>query len=163
VRDLFRGWQVLHLTGPADLKPVREAYDKHGIAGRVEAYCAQMGRAWASATLAVCRAGAGTVGESWANAVPCIYMPYPFHKDEHQRLNAAPVIAAGGGVLIKDRVDPHENVGELTGPLRDLMKNNLRREKMRQALEQSRPEDGATRLAEWLAQAIGAPVPPIRR
>ena len=162
VRDLFEGWQVLHLTGEQDLAMVRESYEKYGISGRVEAFCTQMGRAWASATVAVCRAGAGTVAESWANAVPCLYMPYPFHKDEHQRLNAAPIIAVGGGVLIKDRVDPHANVGDMMGALRDLMKNNLRREQMRKALEQSQPEDGASRLAEWLASVIGSPVPPSR-
>ena len=160
VGDLFNGWQVLHMTGPGDLEAVRQAYQQHGIDARVQAYCAQMGRAWSAATVAVCRAGAGTVGEAWANAVPCVFMPYPFHKDEHQRLNAAPVIAAGGGVTIKDQIDPERNVAELMGPLRDLMKNTHRREQMRRALKQTRPEDGASRLAEWLARSIGEQVSP---
>jgi len=162
LRGLFDGWQVLHLTGEADLALVRDAYAKHGIAGRVETFCAQMGRAWASATVGVCRAGAGTVAEAWANAVPCLYMPYPYHKDEHQRLNAAPVVNRGGGMLLKDRIEPHDNVGEMLGPLRDLMKNNLRREQMRKALEQSRPKDGATTLAEWLITVLGLAVGPSR-
>ena len=160
VRDLFHGWQVLHMTGEAELEMVRGAYEKYGIPGRVEPFCNQMGRAWGAATLAVCRAGAGTVAESWANAVPCLYMPYPFHKDEHQRLNAAPVVNRGGGMLLKDRVDKHDNVGELMGPLRDLMKNHLRREQMQKALEESRPLDGATTLAEWLITVLGLAVSP---
>lgn len=160
VRDLFDGWQVLHLTGEADLEMVRAAYEKRGIPGRVEAFCAQMGRAWASATLAVCRAGAGTVAESWVNAVPCLYMPYPYHKDEHQRLNAAPVVNRGGGMLLKDRIDPHDNVGEMMGPMRDLMKNTLRREQMRKVLAQSRPIDGASTLAEWLVGVLGVALSP---
>lgn len=160
VRDLFAGWQLLHMTGEEDLAMVRKAYDKHGIAGRVEPFCTQMGRAWGAATLAVCRAGAGTVAESWANAVPCLYMPYPFHKDEHQRLNAAPVVNRGGGMLLKDRVDKHDNVGELMGPLRDLMKNHLRREQMQKALQESQPLDGATTLAEWLITVLGLAVSP---
>ena len=160
VRDLFQGWQVLHMTGEQDLEMVRDAYEKHNIPGRVEPFCNQMGRAWGSATLAVCRAGAGTVAESWVNAVPCLYMPYPFHKDEHQRLNAAPVVNRGGGMLLKDRVDVHDNVGELMGPLRDLMKNHLRREQMQKALEESRPLDGATMLADWLITVLGLAVSP---
>ena len=160
VRDLFEGWQVLHMTGEQDLEMVRQAYAKHGIPGRVEAFCTQMGRAWGGATVAVCRAGAGTVAESWANAVPCLYMPYPYHKDEHQRLNAAPVVNRGGGMLLKDRVDTHDNVGELMGPLRDLMKNTLRREQMRKALEESQPADGATTLAEWLVTVLGLAIGP---
>jgi UDP-N-acetylglucosamine--N-acetylmuramyl-(pentapeptide) pyrophosphoryl-undecaprenol N-acetylglucosamine transferase len=162
VRDLFDGWQVLHLTGQADVDAVRQAYKERGVPGRAEAYCAQMGRAWASATVAVCRAGAGTVAEAWANAVPCLYMPYPYHKDEHQRLNAAPVVNRGGGMLLKDRVDPHDNVGELLGPMRDLMKNTLRREQMRKVLEQSRPFDGASTLAEWLVGVLGVAVSPTK-
>lgn len=162
VRDLFDGWQVLHLTGQGDLEMVREAYAKHGVAGRAEAYCSQMGRAWAASTLAVCRAGAGTVAEAWANAVPCLFMPYPFHRDEHQRLNAAPIVNRGGGMLLKDRVEVHDNVAELMGPMRDLMKNTVRREQMRRVLEQSRPDDGALKLAEWLAGALGLAVSPMK-
>lgn len=160
LRGLFDGWQVLHLTGEQDHALVKAAYAKHGIAGRVEPFCTQMGRAWGAATVAVCRAGAGTVAESWANAVPCLYMPYPFHKDEHQRLNAAPVVNRGGGMLLKDRVDVHDNVAELMGPLRDLMRNTLRREQMRKALVESRPMDGATTLAEWLITVLGLAVSP---
>lgn len=162
VRDLFEGWQVLHLTGEKDLAMVHEAYEKRGIPGKVEAFCTQMGRAWAAATVAVCRAGAGTVAEAWANAVPCLYMPYPYHRDEHQRLNAAPVVNRGGGMLLKDRIDPHDNVSELMGPMRDLMKNTLRRDQMRKALEQSRPADGATTLAEWLSTVLGLSISPMK-
>lgn len=159
VRDLFEGWQVLHMTGEGDQEMVRKAYEKNGIAGRAEVFCSQMGRAWGAATLAVCRAGAGTVAESWANAVPCLYMPYPFHKDEHQRLNASPVVNRGGGMLLKDRIDKHDNVAEMMGPLRDLMKNHLRREQMQKAMEESKPLDGATMLADWLITVLGLAVP----
>jgi len=162
VRDLFEGWQVLHLTGETDVAAVRDTYRQYGVAGRAEAFCTQMGRAWSAATLGVCRAGAGTVAEAWANAVPCLFMPYPFHRDEHQRLNAAPMVNRGGSMLLKDRVEPHANVGELMGPLRDLMKNTLRREQMRKTLEQSRPADGATMLADWIVRTLGLGVVPAK-
>lgn len=162
MRDLFDGWQVLHMTGESDVQLVREAYEKAGVPGRVEAFCSQMGRAWGSATAAVCRAGAGTVAEAWANAVPCVFMPYPYHKDEHQRLNAAPLVNRGGAVLLKDRIDPTANATDMIGPLRDLMKNELRRDQMHKALEQSKPVDGATRLAEWLIDALGLAVSPAK-
>ena len=54
----------------------------------------------------------------------------------------------------------HDNVGELMGPLRDLMKNHLRREQMQKALEESRPLDGATMLADWLITVLGLAVSP---
>lgn len=160
LHGLFDGWQVLHLTGEADQERVAQAYEKAGVDGRAEAFCSQMGRAWASSTLAVCRAGAGTVAESWANAVPCLFMPYPYHRDEHQRLNAAPIVHRGGGLVLKDRIDPQENVNELMGPLRDLMKNMLRRDQMKRVLEQTRPDDGAAKLADWLVSSLGMMIPP---
>ena len=63
-------------------------------------------------------------------------------------------------MLLKDRVDVHDNVGELMGPLRDLMKNTLRRDQMRRAMEESRPADGATMLAEWLITVLGLAISP---
>ncbi|MEM1354248.1 MAG: UDP-N-acetylglucosamine--N-acetylmuramyl-(pentapeptide) pyrophosphoryl-undecaprenol N-acetylglucosamine transferase [Planctomycetota bacterium] len=159
-KGMFDGWQLLHLTGETDRDRVASAYETAGIAHRVEAFCAEMGLAWSAATLAVCRAGAGSVAESWANAVPCLFMPYPYHKDEHQRQNAAPIVNRGAGLLLKDRIDEHDNVEELSGPLRDLIRNSVRREQMRQVLKDSHPPDGAAVLADWLLGVTGLAVKP---
>lgn len=148
-------WQVLHLSGFADKEKVQQAYDKAQINARVEPFCNAMGLAWGAASLAIARAGAGTVGEAWANAVPTIFLPYPFHKDEHQRFNAEPLVNAGAALLFHDKVDPIENVTQIAGPLSSLMKNALQREKMREALLRTRPQDGAETIALWLAMAMG--------
>lgn len=146
----FRGWQVLHLSGEQDYEAVAQAYATHGIASKVLAYCGEMGLAWASASLCVCRSGAGSVAEGWANAVPSLYLPYPYHKDQHQRLNAAPVVQAGGGILLHDHADVKRNAGELLGPLRGIMHNTARLDQMRRALEDNRPPDGADAIADWI-------------
>lgn len=159
-KGMFENWQILHLTGEADRETVEQAYTEAGIAHRVEAFCNDMGMVWSAATLAVCRAGAGSVAESWANAVPCLFMPYPFHKDEHQRQNAAPIVNRGAGLLLKDRIEEHANVEEISGPLRDLIKNRVRREQMRQILKDTHPPDGAALLADWLLGVTGLAVRP---
>lgn len=99
--DLARsGVQVLHLTGTGKDAEVTAAVA--GVAGyHVLAYLDRMELALAACDLVVCRAGAGTVSELSALGRPAVYVPLPVGNGE-QRLNAAPVVAAGGGVLVAD-------------------------------------------------------------
>ena len=100
---LASGAQVLHLTGAGKGEPVRAAVD--GVDGaeryHVLEYLDTMQDALAVADLVLCRSGAGTVSELAALGVPAVYVPLPIGNGE-QRLNAAPVVDAGGGVLVVD-------------------------------------------------------------
>jgi UDP-N-acetylglucosamine--N-acetylmuramyl-(pentapeptide) pyrophosphoryl-undecaprenol N-acetylglucosamine transferase len=64
-------------------------------------YIERMELAYAASDAALCRAGAMTVAEVSAVGLPALYVPLP-HGNGEQALNAAPVVAAGGGVLIDD-------------------------------------------------------------
>jgi UDP-N-acetylglucosamine--N-acetylmuramyl-(pentapeptide) pyrophosphoryl-undecaprenol N-acetylglucosamine transferase len=57
--------------------------------------------AYAAADLAICRSGAMTVAEVTAVGLPAIYVPLPIGNGE-QRLNALPVVNAGGGIVVAD-------------------------------------------------------------
>lgn len=92
------GVQVLHLTGAGKELELTGTQD---APYRTLAYTDRMDLAYAVADLAVCRAGAGTVCELTATGVPAIYVPLPIGNGE-QRLNAADVVAAGGGLLVED-------------------------------------------------------------
>ncbi|MFZ5852769.1 MAG: undecaprenyldiphospho-muramoylpentapeptide beta-N-acetylglucosaminyltransferase [Actinomycetota bacterium] len=100
VADLVAGGaQVLHLAGsaPTALPPPAPA-----SAGYVRlAYTDRMELAYAAADLALCRAGAMTCAELAAVGLPAAYVPLP-HGNGEQRWNAAPVVAAGGGLLVAD-------------------------------------------------------------
>lgn len=61
----------------------------------------RMDLAYAAADLALTRAGAMTCAELAAVGLPAIYVPLPIGNGE-QRLNAQPVVRAGGGLLIED-------------------------------------------------------------
>jgi len=95
------GVQVLHARGPKNTDvtvPPRPA----GAAPYVVVdYLERMDLAYAAADLALCRSGAVTVAELSAVGLPAAFVPLPIGNGE-QRLNALPVVEAGGGLLVDD-------------------------------------------------------------
>jgi UDP-N-acetylglucosamine--N-acetylmuramyl-(pentapeptide) pyrophosphoryl-undecaprenol N-acetylglucosamine transferase len=94
-----RGIQVLHITGLG-----KEFGHESKVTGPpyvVAAYVDRMDLAYAAADLVVARSGANTVCELTAVGLPAVYVPLPIGNGE-QRLNAAEVVAAGGGILVDD-------------------------------------------------------------
>ncbi len=100
------GAHILHLTGADKAFDIADQVDTS--AHHIVEYLDQMELAYAAADLVLCRSGAGTVAELSAVGLPAIYVPLAIGNGE-QRLNAAPVVAAGGAVMISD--------GELTPDL----------------------------------------------
>jgi UDP-N-acetylglucosamine--N-acetylmuramyl-(pentapeptide) pyrophosphoryl-undecaprenol N-acetylglucosamine transferase len=95
------GISVLHAHGPKNTLELsgRSEFDPPYVA---VPYLAQMDLAYAAADLAICRSGAMTVAEVSAVGLPAVYVPLPIGNGE-QRLNALPVVNAGGGLLVADR------------------------------------------------------------
>jgi UDP-N-acetylglucosamine--N-acetylmuramyl-(pentapeptide) pyrophosphoryl-undecaprenol N-acetylglucosamine transferase len=146
-------WQVIHITGAADQAAATHAYDQANIASRVDAFCEQMGLAWSSSSLCICRAGAGSVAEAWAHGVPTVFLPYPYHRDDHQKHNASPLVAAGGALCLSDRKDAGANADQMEHTLGGLLSDAAKRQQMAQCLEGNRPDDGAAAVANWVVAA----------
>lgn len=94
------GVQVLHSSGAGktvEVTPARPGDPPYVVLP----YLDQIERAYAAADLVVCRSGANTVCEVTAVGLPAVYVPLPVGNGE-QRLNAEPVVAAGGGLLVGD-------------------------------------------------------------
>lgn len=154
-RAMFDGWQVFHQTGPDAEAAMQRAYDEAGVPARAAAYCRTMGLAWGAADAAVARCGAGTVAEVWASGVPAVFLPYPFHRDQHQRRNAEVLVRSGGAVLFRDWVDAPRTACEV-GPLMVMLLGEVgRREAMRASLQSLGPADGALAAAKALVESDG--------
>lgn len=148
------GWQVLHQSGDKDVEVLRSAYASAGISARVEPYLHEMSLAWGGADLAVSRAGAGSVAEAWANAVPTVFVPYPYHRDMHQRHNAMPMVRAGAAAVADDRLDPAANMQSVWPAVRSLIQDADARGAMSTALCELGPADGAKTVAGALLASI---------
>ncbi|TQF73729.1 undecaprenyldiphospho-muramoylpentapeptide beta-N-acetylglucosaminyltransferase [Rhodococcus spelaei] len=93
------GVSVLHAHGPKNTLDVEQS---NAAAPYVAVpYLSRMDLAYAAADATVCRSGAMTVAEVSAVGLPAVYVPLP-HGNGEQELNARPVVAAGGGMLVAD-------------------------------------------------------------
>ncbi len=148
----FDGWHVLHLCGPGACESVRAAYRAAGVRAVVEPFVSRMGLAWGSADCALSRAGASSVAEAWANAVPTIFLPYPHHRDRHQVHNARPMEAVGGALVSTDLLTTSRNLRGAGRELCGLLGEPARRQAMRDGLRLHPPPDGAETIARMLLE-----------
>ncbi|KPJ75844.1 MAG: hypothetical protein AMS14_02940 [Planctomycetes bacterium DG_20] len=154
---LPEGWQVLHLTGDGEYEEVSASYREFSVPAVVRPYAEKMGLACAVADLAVARAGASTIAELLAAAVPAVFMPYPFHRDQHQMRQARAVEAAGAAVVVEDRPDDPGTWGRLADTVMALMTDGGRLEGMRESARAAgRPEaaEGVARQVLELADGV---------
>jgi len=112
------GVSVLHAHGPKNTLELREPEPGDPPYVAVP-YLDRMDLAYAAADLVICRSGAMTVAEVSAVGLPAIYVPLPIGNGE-QRLNALPVVNAGGGALVADAaLTPAVVAEQVTGLLTD--------------------------------------------
>ncbi|HUT56343.1 MAG TPA: UDP-N-acetylglucosamine--N-acetylmuramyl-(pentapeptide) pyrophosphoryl-undecaprenol N-acetylglucosamine transferase [Phycisphaerae bacterium] len=150
--ELADTWQVLHVTGHE--KGGRgQAAAPGSIEVRALEYCHRMELAYAAADLALCRAGASTIAELSATGTPAVIMPYPFHADQHQRLNAQALAGAGAAEIVDDRADQAANAAALRQSLLPLMRDADRLEAMSQAARNLANPHAARQVAQWMHAA----------
>jgi UDP-N-acetylglucosamine--N-acetylmuramyl-(pentapeptide) pyrophosphoryl-undecaprenol N-acetylglucosamine transferase len=95
-------WDVTHQTGEAEAGSVAQAYREMGWDARVVPFIDDMAAALDRADLVVARSGAMTVSEVALAGRPAIFVPYPFHRDRQQELNARVIERRGGAKIIYD-------------------------------------------------------------
>jgi UDP-N-acetylglucosamine--N-acetylmuramyl-(pentapeptide) pyrophosphoryl-undecaprenol N-acetylglucosamine transferase len=111
------GLRVLHVAGRIEAASVRErlgrTVDEPGEWYRIVEYVDDMGSALAAADLVVSRAGATSIAETTVVGRPAVLVPYPYATEDHQRLNAEAVEAAGGAVVVSDEELDAERFGDI--------------------------------------------------
>ena len=145
------GVQVLHASGatqqvslPRDLPA--------GVPYVVTPYIDRMDLAYAAADVVVCRAGANTVTEVACVGLPAVFVPLP-HGNGEQARNAAPVVDAGGGLLVADDDLTPQWVRET---LPGLLHDRERLAAMSAAAADLVPRDADVRLAGMVLRAAGS-------
>jgi len=138
-------FQVIHLAGAKDEATVRSAYEVAGVEHHVCGFLQDIGRAYASATIAVCRAGAGTCAELAAVGLPALLVPLPAARRDHQLANARELEAVGGVDIALER---DLDTAWLVNYLKKIMADHSRLDKMKAALKNFAVENAAEKLAD---------------
>ncbi len=133
--DHLQDWKtrmrIIHQTGEKDFSKVRQAYENRGFRAEVQPFIHDMDRAYRSADLILCRAGATTLFELMAMRKAAILVPYPYAADDHQLLNARTLVDAGAAAMIEEK----NLTGALLGArVRELMEDDGRRRHMEERI-----------------------------
>ncbi len=151
--DGFAGeWQIVHLAGRANFANVKSRYAGAKIRHNVLAYYDDMADLLAAADLVIGRSGAVSVAEYAAASVPSICMPYPYHKDRHQYLNAGKLVEAGAAVIVDDLPDAKDRAEWLWEELEELMRDEGKRQEMVENCAEIANVDAASKIAERLLE-----------
>jgi UDP-N-acetylglucosamine--N-acetylmuramyl-(pentapeptide) pyrophosphoryl-undecaprenol N-acetylglucosamine transferase len=145
---------IVHQTGDKDVDRVRDAYDAAGIGCRVEPFIHEMGEAYRSADLVVCRAGALTVSELMISRRGSVLIPWPKADHNHQEANARTLVEAGAGEMILQSDLSGQRLSET---LERLLKNRRELQMMAwRAGELARPQ-AAAEVVDEMYRAAGIP------
>jgi len=143
-------WQIIHLTGEADLAACREGYRKAGLDVRTIDFTENMPGCMAAADLIVSRAGASTLAEISVMRLASILMPYPYDRKKHQLANARVLVKANAAELVEDTGDPSQNAKRLRPVLKQLMHSDEHRRRLARAVTAL----GKTNAAETIAAEL---------
>jgi UDP-N-acetylglucosamine--N-acetylmuramyl-(pentapeptide) pyrophosphoryl-undecaprenol N-acetylglucosamine transferase len=151
--DLLQdGIQVLHITGTLDWQRSHDTTLPFQKATYYPmAYLHDdMGLAMACADLVVCRAGASVLGELPHFGLPSILVPYP-HAWQYQKTNADYIAQRGAGI----RMDDGQMATNLLPTIRQLFRNRVQLETMRQNAQKLSQGNGAEAIAQHLTTLAG--------
>ena len=143
-------WQLLHVTGQGGQFNAEQAFDGQDIRFSALEYCDRMDLAYAAADLAICRGGASTMAELTATATAAIILPYPHHRDQHQKRNASALVAAGAAICIEDARNLTGNVAALRATLLPLLSDDAKLQTMTESLGALAKPRAARDVAKWL-------------
>lgn len=146
--------QIVHISGAQDA-PEAEAVRARlhpQLADRYHpmSYLHEMGAAFASADLAVSRAGASTLGEYPLFGLPAILVPYPYAW-RYQRVNADYLANRGAAVVLEDA-----RLGsDLAALVTTLLSDAGRLETMRKSMRSLVISDASARIAGLVRELAG--------
>jgi UDP-N-acetylglucosamine--N-acetylmuramyl-(pentapeptide) pyrophosphoryl-undecaprenol N-acetylglucosamine transferase len=138
-------FKVVHQTGEVDVGLVRDGYRGFEGEAKVVPFIDDMADVLNRADLIVARSGAMTVSEIALAGRAAIFVPYPFHRDRQQELNARVIERLGGAVIVNDDNSLGEN---LAAALREFLAEPTRLIEMGRKARQAAHPNAAARIAE---------------
>ncbi|HLZ48201.1 MAG TPA: UDP-N-acetylglucosamine--N-acetylmuramyl-(pentapeptide) pyrophosphoryl-undecaprenol N-acetylglucosamine transferase [Candidatus Limnocylindria bacterium] len=142
------GPAIVHLCGERDYDVLRTRVSRPDY--RLLPFLDDIGLAYGAADVAVARAG-GSVWELAAAGLPAVLVPGEFATGAHQEKNARWFEEAGGAVVV-----PEADVRRIPQLVSDLLADEARLARMRDAMRAAAKPDAAERIADELVALAAA-------
>ncbi len=105
-----RGIRIIHQAGEHHIDTVRAAYETLGIEVELFGFTQRLADYMAEADFAIARAGASTLWELSATALPTLYIPYPYAASDHQYHNAQFLVEKDLAWLMREDAIDHAKI-----------------------------------------------------
>ena len=157
--DAGEPFQHLHATGSFGWRWMPQYVKELGVdlaahpAIDMREYIFNMPTCMAAADLIICRAGAATISEVCASALPCIMVPSPNVTNNHQEKNAMVLQGRGAAVVVPEAACSGQ---KLFDTAREILADPERTKSMRQAASKLAVVDSAQRIYETALELIQA-------
>jgi len=150
--------QVLHLVGPKEgaaagrrLEALQRPGDR--LLWRVVGSTDRMDLAYSAADLTICRAGAATLFEVAAAALPAIVVPYPYATADHQLVNTQPLVEIDA---VRRLLDVDCTPGNLAALVEELLFDDAKLSSMSTAVHSFARPRAAEALADLVRSVVGS-------
>lgn len=144
---------VVQVTGPQELDRVTRALALTSDQRKRWHLCGyqdRMGEVMAAADVIISRAGATSLAEISARAIPALLVPFPYATEDHQTMNARSYVDAGGAYMIADAEVDTPAFEKL---VRSLVEDADARTALSQAARAQKTVDAAHKLADVVCVA----------
>lgn len=152
IPDLY----VYHITGESEKESVESKLaltEDQKRRYRVAAYENRMPLALAAADFVVSRAGATSLAEIAARAIPAVLIPYPYATGNHQMVNARSYATGGAAIVIPDSQIPSKDFSDA---ILGLAQSKERRDVMHAAASARNETNATCQLADIVEAAIAS-------
>lgn len=120
-----KGIKIIHQAGEKNIEEVKKAYDDLGIKAEVFGFTTKLAEYMKEADIAIARAGASTLWELCATALPTLFIPYPYAASDHQYHNAQFLVEKNFAWLMREDEIDKEKVLALMDEKLDIKSQGL--------------------------------------
>lgn len=102
-QDLKQRLKITQQCHEEDIESVKTQYAEAGLQATLQPFFKNVPELLAHSHLVIARSGASTVSELAIAGIPAIYIPYPHHADQQQKVNAESVAKSGGAWVVEEK------------------------------------------------------------
>ena len=161
IRDLLRGWRIVHQAGTEYLTSARGIYARLGLEADVEPFFDDLPRVLGESAVAITRAGGSILAEVAAARLPAVLVPFPESAGDHQRHNATAFARRAGCPVVDETGGPRRIDCRIAEALESILTDSRRRETISHLLGRVARVDAADAVAELLLGLDGDGLPDV--